>query len=119
MIHTNDDTEVWGALYELQLELIRRSDGERSVLDRIEGHRTSVHPKNYDPIVVTVEWAGREVAAWTYVACATARERFRRDHAQSPVGEAYVQSIIDAADALGLPQPYLNEIENSRRAGDI
>lgn len=34
IVHVGGHSEVWGRLYELPTELVRRSDGKRTVLDR-------------------------------------------------------------------------------------
>ena len=47
--------EVWGVVYELDRELVFRSDGGRSVMDRIEGHRTERDPENYKPAFVRLK----------------------------------------------------------------
>jgi len=54
-----EGAEVWGLLYEVDRELVRRVDGERSVLDRIEGHRTESGLDYYRPVEVTVLLDGR------------------------------------------------------------
>src|SRR5215211_2332301 len=56
-----------GALYEIATALVTRCDGERSVVDRLEGHRTTRDPENYAKICVTVDLYGESATAWTYV----------------------------------------------------
>ena len=75
--------EVWGARYEIDRELLVRSDGRRSVLDRIEGHRTEIDPENYRPITVTVELDGESNYAQTYVGDDDARRRCSSDHSDA------------------------------------
>jgi hypothetical protein len=111
IVHVGGDTEVWGALYELPTELVRRSDGERSVLDRIEGHATTDNPENYLPVRVEVEFAGESVEAWSYVGRDDARERCRLDHWDAPPSEAYIRAILDGAASLGLLDAYVDELK--------
>ena len=59
--------EVWGALYEIAADLVTRCDGERSVVDRLEGHRTTSDPENYAKICITVDLDGEPRTAWTYI----------------------------------------------------
>jgi gamma-glutamylcyclotransferase (GGCT)/AIG2-like uncharacterized protein YtfP len=98
--------EVWGALYELSIELVCRTDKKRSVLDRIEGYRTSQDPANYEPRRVTVEVGDRKLQAWTYVGSDAARERIVREHPDAPMSADYTTAITDGAAALGLPAHY-------------
>ncbi len=105
------DSEVWGALYELPTELVRRSDGTRSVLDRIEGHRTAKHPENYVPNCLSVQFADKSLVAWTYVGRDDARDRCRTEHWDAPPSEAYVQAILHGAASLGLPETYVDELK--------
>jgi len=107
IVESSDADEVWGALYSLPVELVRRSDGERSVLDRIEGHRTSRDPENYAPRRLTVELAGDRLDAWTYVGIDDARARCARQHRNADVSADYRQSIIEGATALAVPADYL------------
>ena len=88
---------VWGALYELPLELVRRRDGERSVLDRIEGHRTQRDPENYRPLKVTVHLRNKARAAWTYVGRDDARTRCARDYSTATVSDEYRSFVIAGA----------------------
>jgi gamma-glutamylcyclotransferase (GGCT)/AIG2-like uncharacterized protein YtfP len=102
--------EVWGALYELDRELLVRSDGRRSVLDRIEGHRTEVDPENYRPITVTVELDGEPREAYTYVGDDAARRRCSSDHPDAKPRPDYLRAILDGAEALGLPVTYVRAL---------
>ena len=52
-----------------------RSDGNRSVVDRLEGHRTTRDPENYEKACVTVELRGKLMKAWTYVGLQEAIDR--------------------------------------------
>lgn len=107
----SEGSEVWGALYELPLELVCRSDGARSVLDRIEGHRATSNPENYVPVRVTVEHGEDPLEAWTYVGCNEARERCAREHADARLTPEYVKSILDGACALRLPAVYCKQLK--------
>jgi hypothetical protein len=109
----NDVSEVWGALYELPLELVRRSDGRRSVLDRIEGHRTELHPENNLPLQVTVEFDCEQVDAWTFVGRTDARERCARGYPEATVSPSYLQAIVDGARTIGVPDAYVRELETT------
>jgi hypothetical protein len=111
IIPAGSSSEVWGALYELPNELVRRSDGKRSVLDRIEGHRTSRDPENYVPLLVTVDSSDQQVQAWTYVGRDDTRERCARDHRDARVSAPYVQSIVDGARAVAVPRRYLEGLQ--------
>ena len=75
IIEGGDGDEVWGALYELDRELVFRSDGARSLLDRIEGHRTEIDPENYRPRPISVELNEELREAWTYIGHEAARRR--------------------------------------------
>src|ERR671937_185854 len=86
--------EVWGALYELDRQLLCRSDGNRSVLDRIEGHRTERDPENYRPITVMVELDGDSREAHTYVGVEEARQRCRLDHPDAKPRPDYLRAIL-------------------------
>lgn len=107
IVEGEDVDEVWGALYELDRQLVVRSDGRRSVLDRIEGHRTETDPENYRPITVTVELDGNPREAHTYVGGDDARRRCRLDHPDAKPRPDYLQAILDGADAVGLPSRYM------------
>jgi cation transport regulator ChaC len=111
IVESSDGGGVWGALYKLPVELVRRSDGERSVLDRIEGHRTSQDPENYVPLRVAVHLGDAQAEAWTYVGRHDARERCARDHGDAHVSEMYADSIISGARALAVPASYLEELQ--------
>jgi len=107
IVEGEDGDEVWGALYELDRQLLVRSNGSRSVLDRIEGHRTERDPENYRPITVTVQLDGDPREAHTYVGGEDARQRCRLDHADAKPRADYLRAILDGADAVGLPQGYM------------
>jgi gamma-glutamylcyclotransferase (GGCT)/AIG2-like uncharacterized protein YtfP len=98
----DDNDEVWGALYELDRQLLVRSDGGRSVLDRIEGHRT-----NYRLITVTVELDGDPRVAHTYIGREDARQRCALDHPNAKPRRDYLQAILDGAYAVELPSRYI------------
>jgi gamma-glutamylcyclotransferase (GGCT)/AIG2-like uncharacterized protein YtfP len=101
---------VWGALYELPRELVRRSDGERSVLDRIEGHRTERHPENYQPLQVTVDVQGVKHLAWTYVGYSDARRRCDVEHSDATISDEYRGFVLAGAADVGLPSAYVAEL---------
>ena len=103
--------EVWGSLYELSRELVIRSDGRRSVLDRIEGHRTERGPENYTLVEVVVEADGKRRSALAYVGTDDARRRCRADHEPAEVAASYASSILNGAAAIGLPEQYFHRLE--------
>lgn len=110
IVEGEDDGEVRGALYELDRQLLVRSDGRRSVLDRIEGHRTERDPENYRPITVTVELAGDLREAHTYVGDDDARRRCSSDHPDAKPRPDYLRAILDGANAVGLPTGYVRAL---------
>jgi AIG2-like family len=101
---------VWGSLYELPLEFVRRGDATRSVLDRIEGHRTERDPENYEPLQVAVHLMNEVRVAWTYVGCDDARKRCARDHSSASVSDEYRLFVLAGAQAAGLPKGYVSEL---------
>ncbi len=101
---------VWGSLYELPVELVSRYDGKRSVLDRIEGHRTEKDPENYRPRNVTVDLHGEAREAWTYVGLDEARRRCAAEHLDASVSDDYRGYVLGGAAAVGLPQTYVAEL---------
>jgi hypothetical protein len=106
-----NDNNVWGGLYELDLELIRRSDRGRSVLDRIEGRGTESGRDNYDLRGVEVELSGTLVAAYTYVGLEEARRRCRQDHRDAKVTCAYASYVLEGARDFRLPDVYIRMLE--------
>jgi hypothetical protein len=116
IVEADQSDEVWGALYEVDRQLLIRSDGGRSVLDRIEGHRTEVDPENYRPITVTVELLGEQRAAHTYVGADDARRRCRSDHPDAKPREDYVTAILDGVRAVALPPRYLRALDTTLQA---
>jgi cation transport regulator ChaC len=111
---------VWGAAYALDRELVFRADGERSVLDLIEGYRTERAPENYVPVAVTVVIDGTARSAITYVGTDESRTRARLQHSRAPVRQDYVDAIMRGAASIGAPVEYLDTIsraiEESRHA---
>lgn len=105
-----EGASVWGALYAVPVELVRRSDGERSVLDRIEGHGTKKNPENYEPLEIAVEIDAAERFAWTYVGLDEARERCANGFPNTPVSDEYRQAVLDGAVAVGLPAGYIVDL---------
>jgi hypothetical protein len=101
---------VWGALYELPVELVSRYDCKRSVLDRIEGHRTVKDPENYRPHNVTVDLRGEAREARTYVGLDEARRRCAAEHPDASVSEDYRDYVLGGATEVGLPQAYVAEL---------
>ena len=122
IVEGEDDDEVWGALYRLDRELVVRSDRSRSVLDRIEGHRTEVDPENYHPITVTVWLNGEPRDAHTYVGGEDARRRCSVEHPEALPHPDYSRAILKGARSVGLPSDYIQaliaEIESRRPAGE-
>lgn len=116
IIEGQDGDEVWGALYELDRELVIRSDGKRSALDRVEGHRTELDPENYEPVTVTVEFAGEVRNAHTYLGRDDARRRCRLDHARAAPRPDYLKAILDGARSAGLPPEYVQTLETIMQA---
>jgi len=113
-----DDDEVWGAVYALDSELVHRSDGQRSVLDRIEGHRTERDPPNYEPAIMTVEVSGVPRRAHTYVGRSDARQRCAAQHANAPIAEDYGHAILQGARELELPASYRRLLMSVVRVDD-
>jgi hypothetical protein len=116
IVEGEDRDEVWGALYELDRQLLVRSDRKRSVLDRIEGHRTEVDPENYQPATVTVDFAGELIDALTYVGSAQARERCHSDHSEASARFDYVHAVLEGAKSIDLPSDYLRMLEATLKA---
>jgi hypothetical protein len=108
-----EGASVWGALYVISVELVRRSDGERSVLDRIEGHRTRKNPENYEPLEVRVLIDEAERVAWTYVGLNEARERCANRFRNTRVSDDYRQAVLDGAVAVGLPAVYIADLRRT------
>ena len=101
---------VWGALYELDRELVLRADGERSALDAIEGHMPNVDAENYWPMCATVALEGeanRRVHAWTYVGHPEARLRVP---AAARPSENYLDRVLVGAAEIGLPLEYREQL---------
>ena len=111
VVESNDQDEVWGALYDLPLELVRRSDKTRSLLDRIEGHLTTKDPANYKPLQVVVEQGDERIGAWTYVGLDEARERCAQKHRDAGVSTEYAGAVLDGARSVGLPPTYIAQLE--------
>lgn len=103
-------SEVWGALYEMTSELVTRCDGRRSVVDRLEGHRTTRDPENYAKICVTVDLAGQLKTAWTYIGLREAADRCEREHPGTKCGADYAESVISGAQSTGVPDNYIAAI---------
>lgn len=99
-------SEVWGALYEVSLDLVTRRDGKRSVVDRLERHRTTIHPENYTKVCVTLDLDGEPMAAWTYIGLREAIDRCEHEHPETVCDADYVGTVIAGAESVGLPVAY-------------
>lgn len=108
-----DGAEVWGALYEIAAALVTRCDGERSVVDRLEGHRTTRDPENYAKICVTVDLDSEPRTAWTYVGLREAIDRCERDHPGTACDPDYADTVIAGAKSIGVPGEYLKVIRKA------
>jgi hypothetical protein len=102
-----DGAAVWGALYEIATALVTRCDGERSVVDRLEGHRTTRDPENYAKICVTVDLGGESRTAWTYIGLREAIDRCEREHSGTVWDPGYADTIVAGAESIGVPDGYL------------
>jgi hypothetical protein len=109
-IAEQDGSEVWGSLYDIASELVTRSDGKRSVVDRLEGHLTTRDPENYAKICVIVDLAGEAKEAWTYVGLRDAVDRCVRAHPATQCDAGYADAVIEGAESLGVPVDYLAEL---------
>jgi hypothetical protein len=112
-IMREDGAVVWGALYEISSALVTRCDGERSVLDRIEGHRTTSDPENYAKICVTVDLGGEPRTAWTYIGLNDAIKRCEMKHPGSTCDSDYGATVIRGAGSIGVPGDYLEELRRT------
>lgn len=102
-----DGAEVWGALYEIAAALVTRCDGERSVVDRLEGHRTTKDPENYAKICVTVDLGGEPRTAWTYIGLREAIVRCEQEQPGTACESCYADTVIAGAESIGAPDNYL------------
>lgn len=112
------DDEVWGVLYQLPRELVVRSDDKRSVMDRIEGHRTEQDPANYEPVSVMVSLDDDEVEATTYVGRSDAQVRCATEHADAVVAASYAEAVIHGAREARLPPRYVSSVERMVLLGE-
>jgi hypothetical protein len=108
-----DGAVVWGALYEIASALVTRCDGERSVLDRIEGHRTTSDPENYAKICVTVDLGGESRTAWTYIGLNDAIKRCETQHPGTTCDSHYAATVIRGARSIGAPEDYVDELRRA------
>ena len=106
-IMRDDGAEVWGALYEVTAALVTRCDGERSVVDRLEGHRTTRDPENYAKICVTVDLGVEAKTAWTYIGLREAICRCECAHPETGCDPDYADRVIKGAESIGVPEDYL------------
>jgi len=107
-----DGAEVWGALYEIAADLVTRCDGERSVVDLLEGHRTTRDPENYAKICVTVDLDGQLWTAWTYIGLREAIERCERHHPGTGCDPSYAETVVAGAQSIGVPHEYLEVLRH-------
>jgi hypothetical protein len=105
-----DGAEVPGALYELSADLVTRCDGERSVVDRLEGHRTTRDPENYAKICVTVDLGAELRTAWTYIGLREAILRCEHGHAGTACDSAYLETVIAGGRSIDLSEEYLEAV---------
>jgi hypothetical protein len=105
--------EVWGGLYEISSDLVTRCDGERSVVDLLEGHRTTRDPENYAKICVTVDLDGEPRTAWTYIGLREAIERCERCHPGAGCDPSYADTVLAGAQAIGVPDEYLEVLREA------
>jgi Gamma-glutamyl cyclotransferase, AIG2-like len=106
-----DGAAVWGALYEIATALVTRCDGERSVVDRLEGHRTTRDPENYAKICVTVDLFGESATAWTYIGLREAIDRCEREHPGTVCDPGYVDTVIAGARSIDVPGEYMKVLD--------
>jgi hypothetical protein len=104
---------VWGALYEIASDLVTRCDGERSVVDLLEGHRTTRDPENYAKICVTVEMDGDPRTAWTYIGLREATERCERRYPDTWCDPSYAETVLAGAQSIRAPAEYLEELRTA------
>jgi hypothetical protein len=102
--------EVWGALYEITAALVIRCDGERSVVDRLEGHRTTRNPENYAKVCVTVDLRGEPTRAWTYIGLREAVERCERERRGTRCNADYLEDVSSGAVSTGINGAYIEEL---------
>jgi hypothetical protein len=107
---------VWGALYVISAALLTRCDGERSVVDRLEGHWTTRDPENYAKICVTVDLAGESKTAWTYIGLREATVRCEREHPGTACDAGYADTVIAGAESIGVPDRYLEVLREVLKA---
>ena len=105
--------EVWGALYVLPAALVNRPDGMRSVVDRLEGHRTERDPENYAKVEINVEFRARPTPAWTYIGLREAIERCEREHPTTSCDQEYIDTVLAGAEAIGVPDAYLRQLRET------
>jgi len=109
----DDGAEVWGALYDIAAALVTRCDGERSVVDRLEGHRTTQDPENYAKICVTVDLDGESRTAWTYIGLREAIDRCEREHPGTVCDPCYADTVIAGAKSIDVPDEYLKIVREA------
>ena len=103
IVPTAERKKVWGVLYEVPDELIRRQSAPQGSvsLDAIEGEN-----KNHRRQVIRVRKPnGEEVSALTYV---TLRPRKR---VQRKTSLKYAQLIIQGLQERRVPQPYIDQVK--------
>jgi 2-polyprenyl-6-methoxyphenol hydroxylase-like FAD-dependent oxidoreductase len=97
-ITEEDGAVVRGVLYEISAALVTRCDGRRSVVDRLEGHRTTVHPENYAKVCITVDLDGELLAQATENQLIVTFEGAMIAVLHRLLGDG---SVIDPGDSLG------------------
>lgn len=107
------DGQVWGALYEVSADFVTRCDGERSVVDLLEGHRTTRDPENYAKICITVDLNGEPRTAWTYIGLREAIERCEREYPGTGCHPSYASTVVAGATSIGVPDEYLNMLREA------
>jgi hypothetical protein len=105
--------EVWGALYELPAALVNPPDGTRSVVDRLEGHRTERDAENYEKVEINVELDGEPTSAWTYIGLRDAVARCAREHPATSCDQEYTDTVLAGAEAIGVPAAYLWQLRET------
>jgi len=92
-ITPSDDSVVWGGLWTLTAQDERR-------LDRYEGVSAGLYTRDR----IVVEMNGEQVEALVYIAPL---------EADGVATDAYMESVINGAEAFGFPIAYINEIREA------
>ena len=105
------EAEVWGILYRVPCRLTARLDNEPALLDRI--HSAAPPDGLFERLSVTVHEAyrGREITCITYIASATARNKFHLlPRERQIIDPIYAQRLLETARKQKLPGDYLHEL---------